>query len=242
MEAHNLNTNSQGRTRYADTPIFEVINILKDKFHIYHRDAWKKIYSEYSSHILFHARKRAETIYHEDPEDIAQDIVSRVLEKLVLNIDGFDTTESIKNPNEQFKKFFGWLMTILEHEFIDITREQKRNREIQTEVKYFKKTQPLKEFEAKEESGFYDGKEKELYSSNIPLESRYNVGIAMKGLSDKQRDILIAFMTFGIQEGKFWKLPTVYKEILCKKYNCKSNTIDKIKLRAIEFLKKELNQ
>lgn len=236
MEAYNFNTDSQGKTRYSDTPVFEVINVLKDKFHINHRDAWKEIYTKYSSHILFHARRRAETIYHEEPEDIAQDIVSRVLEKLVLNINSFKTTESIKNPNEQFKKFFGWLMTILDHEFIDITREQKKDRDIQTDIKYLKKSETIKEKE------FDDLEEKNIYSSNIPLESRLNVGIAMKKLSDKQRDILISFMTFGVQEGKFWKLPTVYKEILCKKYNCKSNSIDKIKLRAIEFLKKELNQ
>jgi len=236
MEAYNLGHDSKERNRFTNTPVFKLIEILKDKCNVYNKDAWKQMYIHYSSHILFHARQRALTIYNDDPENIAQDITSMVLEKMLTKIDTYEIKKNITNPKDQFKVFFGWLMSILENEFINITREQKAKLDLNKEVIYLKKN-PIEE-----DKGIDNNSDRANYASNIPLKSRLNVSLALKKLTVKELHILTAFMDFGIQDKKSWKLPNPYKKILCEKYQCKSNSIDQTKLRAIKKLKKELDQ
>lgn len=47
-----VDESTEVRTRYSDSSLLEVIEVLRESYHIYYKDAWAELHTRYSSTIV----------------------------------------------------------------------------------------------------------------------------------------------------------------------------------------------
>lgn len=228
-------TNSPS-TRFKDSGLPDIIDVLKDRCHIYHRDAFTELYHRYSSIILKTARKKTYSYDFDDAEQLAQDISQDVLLKIIEKIADFDFPIDTPDTPESYNiKFVGWILQIVNTAFFDVVRTNKKIMEAaHLEVEYADAVHSNLEFEEDESSD-----EDDEAIENIQFE---RLNEAISSLKDSEKEIIMFYRDYGRIEGGKWILDMDKKEILMEKYSLKSNSLDQKKKRIVEKIKKIVAQ